>query len=281
MTIGLENSNSGTQRTRRNIMKMGAIAVPATLASVHSAAAGGITICLPVLGCHTIGGGGSGGGKVSSNCFLRGTKILTTEGEREIENLAIGDLLPTMFGGLRPIQWIGRYTTRKSDPSKAWVEDALPVCIARSALAPNVPHADLYMTAAHSVLIDGILVPAEALINGATITRHEPEGDEMEFFHIKLESHDVIYAEGVPTETLLYVEESFVNFADYLRRYGTPATEAARCAPLVHVGGRDELKSRFRSALSPWIDFRNQADVVRDRLEERGVMLYSQADLAR
>jgi hypothetical protein len=28
--------------------------------------------------------------------------------------------------------------------------------------------------------------------------------------------------------------------------------------------------SRFRSALSPWIDLRNQADVVRDRLEERG-----------
>ena len=29
-------------------------------------------------------------------------------------------------------------------------EDALPVRIARSALAPNVPHADLYVTAHHS-----------------------------------------------------------------------------------------------------------------------------------
>ena len=81
------------------------------------------------------------------------------------------------------------------------------------------------MTALHGVLIDGVLVPAEALINGATITRHEPEGDEMEFFHIKLESHDVVYAEGVPAETLLHVDESFVNFAEYLRQYGTPADE--------------------------------------------------------
>jgi hypothetical protein len=33
------------------------------------------------------------------------------------------------------------------------------------------------------------------------------------------------------------------------------------------------LKSRFRSAISPWIDLRNQADVFRDRLEERRIAL--------
>jgi hypothetical protein len=217
----------------------------------------------------------------SHNCFLKGTKIRTVEGERKIEDLAIGDLLPTMSGGLRAVQWIGRYSRKKSDPSKAWVKDALPVRIDRSALAPNVPHADLYVTAAHSLLIDGVLVPAELLINGATITRYEPESDELDFFHIKLESHDVVYAEGVPTETLFYVDESFVNFADYLRQYGMPAAEDGRCAPVVSIGGRAELMSRFRSALSPWIDLRNQADVVRDRLEERGVTLSRQAELAR
>ena len=166
----------------------------------------------------------------SGNCFLKGTSILTAEGERKIEDLSIGDLLPTMFGGLRPVQWIGRYTVRKSDPSKAWVEDALPVRIARSALAPNVPHADLYVTALHGMLIDGVLVPAEALINGATITRHEPEGDELEFFHIKLESHDVIYAEGVPAETLLHVDE-------FLRQF-------RRVSPSIwNAGGRGSLRS--------------------------------------
>ena len=70
-----------------------------------------------------------------------------------------------------------------------------------------------------------MLVPAEMLINGATITRYEPESDELEFFHIKLESHDVVYAEGAPAETLVNVDESFINFADYFRQYGTPATE--------------------------------------------------------
>jgi hypothetical protein len=211
--------------------------------------------------------------------LLKGTRILTADGERKIEDLAVGDLLPTMFGGVRPIQWIVRYPLKKSDPSKPWVKDDLPVRIARSALAPNVPHADLYVTAGHCLLIDGVLAPVEMLINGATITRHDArEHDELEFFHVALESHDVIYAEGAPAETLFYVDESAVNFAEYLSRYGTPTTREARCAPLVHIGGGgDELKSRLRSALSPWIDRRGQADVVRDRLEECGLMSSSEA----
>src|ERR1700722_16118389 len=269
MTSELENSDARTQRTRRNIMKAGAILTLAALNSVSKTdpASANCGNDKPV-------GNGCSSGR-PQNCFLKGTKILTAEGERRIEDLAIGDLLPTMFGGSRPIQWIGRYSRKKSYPSKPWVKDALPIRIARSALAQNVPHADLYVTGGHCMLIDGVLAPAEMLINGTTITRHEPVGcEELEYYHIKLESHDVVYAEGAPAETLFFVDESAVNFVDYLRQYGSPATEDGRCAPLVHIGGgRDELKSRFRSALSPWIDLRDQADVVRDRLEGCGIAL--------
>ena len=260
MTPDVEDSSQPSRRTRRNMMAMGAIFGSVVLAKTTTAFA-----CPPAL-CN-------------SNCFLRGTKIRTAEGgregERKVEDLKIGDLLPTMFGGLRPVQWIGRYPFKKSDPSKPWVKDALPVRIARSSLAPDIPHADLYVTAAHSLLIDGVLVPAELLINGTTITRYEAhEYDELEYFHVKLERHDVVYAEGAPAETLLKVEDSAVNFAEYFRRHGAPATDGDRCAPHVDVwGGRDELKSRFRSAISPWIDLRNQADVFRDRLEERRIAL--------
>ena len=78
------------------------------------------------------------------------------------------------------------------------------------------------MTAAHSLLVDGVLVPAEMLINGTTVTRCELESDELEFFHVKLESHDVVYAEGAPAETLLDVENprsiSPTTFADTERQ---------------------------------------------------------------
>jgi hypothetical protein len=260
MTNDQENLSSGAQRTRRNIMKIGVIlassAVAASSAHALTSSTSSVSPCATSV-CR---------------CFLKGTKIQTAEGERKVEDLTIGDLLPTMFGGLRPVQFIGRYPIRRSDPTKPWVKDALPVRITRSALAPDVPHADLYMTAGHSLLIDGVLAPAEVLINGTTITRYEArEYDEMEFFHIKLESHDVIYAEGAPAETWLNVEESAVNFADYLRQYGTTARDEDRCAPHIHIwGGRPELVSRLRSALSPWIDHRNRAEVIRDQLEEHG-----------
>jgi hypothetical protein len=255
LTPDVKEADLTSRRTRRNMMAMGAILGSVVLAKTTTAFA-----CPPAL-CH-------------SNCFLKGTKIRTAEGERKVEDLRIGDLLPTMFGGLRPVQWIGRYPFKKSDPSKPWVKDALPVRIARSALAPDVPHADLYVTGGHALLINGVLVPAELLINGTTITRdqrHVREYDELEFLHVKLESHDAIYAEGVPAETLINVQESAVNFADYLRRYGTAATDEEPCAPYIHIwGGRPELGSRLRSAISPWIDLRNRAEALRDRLEERG-----------
>ena len=70
------------------------------------------------------------------------------------------------------------------------------------------------------------------------------------------------------------VDESAVNFAEYFRIYGVPETEGTCCASIAsYGGGRGELKSRIRSALSPWADCRDELDVARDRLEERGIAL--------
>jgi hypothetical protein len=242
-------------RSRRNFLAIGGLATSALLATVATAR--------------------SRPDEEGHNCFLKGTRILTAEGKRKVEDLAIGDELPTVFGGTRPIQWIGRYRFKKSDPQKSWARDAQPVRIARSALAPNVPEADLYVTPAHKLLIDGALVPAGDLINEMTITRHAAdELSELEFFHIKLEAHDAIYAEGATCETLCGVDENASNFAEYLRLYGTAKVEEPLCAPvLAYNGGRGKLRSRIRSAVSPWFDRRQKFDVIRDRLEERAIAL--------
>ena len=84
----------------------------------------------------------------------------------------------------------------KSDPSKPWPKDVRPIRSARSPIAPNVPHADLYVTQPHGLFIDDVLVSAGSLINEMTITLYAArELNELEFFHIKLDSHDVIHAE--------------------------------------------------------------------------------------
>jgi hypothetical protein len=251
------NQDKDAQRTRRNIAKMGAVGVAALLASFAE----------------------SKRSMAAPTCFLRGSRIRTANGDRNVENLSIGDFLPTAFGGMRRVQWIVRYRYLKSDPTKPWVSDVRPVRVAYSALDRDVPHADLYLTKGHSLFIDGVLVPVANLINSTTITLCDGrEFDELEYFHIKLDSHDVIYAEGAPCETLLTVNESDRNFADYLRRYGPPNAAEVRCAPLVGYKRTrgSEFKSRLRSAASPWVDRRQTIDIIRDRLEERGVALLRQ-----
>jgi len=218
------------------------------------------------------------GNGCSGQCFLKGTKIRTAEGECKVEDLAVGDLLPTLFGGVRPIQWVARFAYKRSDSTKPWARYAQPVRIARSALAPGVPHADLFVTSWHALFIDDALVPASNLINGTTITLYAAdEFNELEFFHIKLETHDVIYAEGAQCETQLNVSETASNFTEYYRMYGAPNAQEVSCAPLLYYGGRrGEIKSRLRSAISPWFDIREKVDVIRDRLEERGIALCEQ-----
>jgi len=275
---GLENPPTELQRSRRNLIRIGAILASAIIAKATSATADD--------------------GRDDSDedrdkdghkhhpdkhfhCFLKGTTVRTAESDRKIEDLAVGDLLPTIFGGISPIQWIGRYRFKRSDPTKPWVKDVVPIRVARSALGPDIPRTDLYVTQHHALLIDGLLVAAGNLINGTTITRYDAsELDELEFFHIKLELHDVIYAEGALCETLVNVDENAVNFADYLREYGPSTAEAAPCAPLIRYGyRRGEIKSCLRSAISPWIDRRQDVDIIRDKLDARGIALWRQSEL--
>jgi hypothetical protein len=213
------------------------------------------------------------------NCFLRGTKILTTTGYRNVEDLAVGDLLSTRFNGSSPIKWISSQSFEKADWDRPWAVKVRPVRIARCGLDDNVPDADLLVTAAHALFIDGFLVPAGDLVNGTTITRDEAdELDRLDYFHIKLEKHDVIDAQGASCETLLSLSESDATFGDYVRKYGPQETGEIPCAPKVGFnGGRAELRSRLRSAVSVWLDRRHALDVIRDRIEERGVALSQDA----
>jgi Hint domain len=250
----IDQNLSGALRTRRNF----------TQAAMKAAAAGAAVLTVV-----------SAPKQAAAACFLKGTKIRTAAGDRNVEDLAIGDLLPTVSGGLQAVQLIGNYSFRKSDITKSWAQDVRPVRIAKSAISDGVPCRDLYLSQWHSLLIDGALVTAGTLINGTTIVQIDArELEEIAYFHIKLARHDVIFAEAMPCESLLKVDQAANNFSDYLRRYGPPATEEVPYAPiLAYNGARSEVSSRIRSAISPWYDFRQPLDVIRDRIEERGLAI--------
>ena len=93
--------------------------------------------------------------------------------------------------------------------------------------------------------------------------------DELESYHIKLASHDVIYAEGAPCETLLRVDETMSNSSNYLRQHGEAKDE--HDAPIVGNG----LRSAVKDLVSPSQGER-QLDLIRARPDARAVALVAQ-----
>jgi hypothetical protein len=206
------------------------------------------------------------------HCILRGTRILTSRGAERIESLSIGDLVMTTRGE-KPIKWIGRqhFTPGRS---ARWPDSVHPICVSRSALADNVPHTDLYLSPRHAVLINDVLIEVRDLVNGLSITRAVPKGmRDIEYFHIELETHEVILAEGAPVETLLLTSgrESFSNFIEYERLYG-PNTYPAMIpyAPVLgYSRGRAHLWALLRLGVSQVVDVRDPIQVAYDRIAAR------------
>ena len=151
-------------------------------------------------------------------CYRRGTLILTEQGEVPVEDLAIGGRVVTLSGEAKPIKWIGRraYDGRFIADNR----QVLPIRILAGALGDGVPARDLSLSPAHSLYIDGALVPAEYLVNGATIAQAE-SADRLEYFHIELESHDVVFAEGAPAESFVDCNNRlmFQNGAEFAALY--------------------------------------------------------------
>ena len=151
-------------------------------------------------------------------CYCRGTLILTETGEVAVEALKIGDRVMTISGEAEPIKWIGRrsYQGRLIAGSR-W---ALPVRIRDRALADGVPARDLFISPAHALYIDGVLVEAESLLDGATIAQAQSI-ERVEYFHIELAAHHVIFAEGAPAETYIDTDNRgiFDNASEYAARF--------------------------------------------------------------
>ena len=89
-------------------------------------------------------------------------------------------------------------------PSRYWDRDAAPVKIMRFAIDGKAPYADLYVSPGHAIYIDGILIPAGNLINGVTILADaKPEALSLTYYHVELDAHEAILAEGLAVETFL------------------------------------------------------------------------------
>jgi hypothetical protein len=205
-------------------------------------------------------------------CFLRGTHILTSKGETAVEDLSIGDLVTVRGGAAKPIRWIGHRAYDKA--GETWQDKIRPIRISRGAIASQIPHRDLYLSPRHCLFLGGLLIEAQDLVNGISIVSEAPpDVERLDYFHVLLDTHDVIQAQGVETETLLLQHgghQRFTNFREYERICGDSPLEMTRYAPVhAYRGGRSHIAALLRIAASRWIDVRDPFQREYNRLAAR------------
>ena len=143
----------------------------------------------------------AGGFVQAAPCFLRGTLILTARGDVPVQALVPGeDRVVTRGGRLAPVRWIG---WRDLDPARhPRPADVLPVRVRAGALGPGRPRRDLLLSADHALAFADMLIPVRYLINGATVVQ-EPWRGRIAYYHVELDRHDVLLAEGAAAESYL------------------------------------------------------------------------------
>ena len=186
-------------------------------------------------------------------CFVAGTRIATPQGEVPVERLCAGDEVLTLSGVARRIVWIGIGQVLATRGRR---NAATPVIVRKGALADNVPHRDLRITKGHALFIDGVLIPVEELINHCSIL-WDDRAQEVAIYHVELETHDVLIADGAPAES--YRDDG----NRWLFRNANPGWSMPRqepCAPVVTSGPavdgvwRRLLERASRRAAIPFTD---------------------------
>ncbi|MBU2993184.1 MULTISPECIES: peroxidase family protein [unclassified Octadecabacter] len=181
-------------------------------------------------------------------CFTLGTLIITERGKLPIQDLQVGDLVWTMDNGLQPIAWVGRATV----PARGAMA---PIMIRKGAM-DNAR--DLLVSPQHRMMLDGwrvqmhcgedeVLAPAKALTNDGSIRR--VEGGTVTYVHIAFDAHEIVVAEGIPSESFFPGAEALSALDNAARDEILTLFPEWRCPHLRPAAARKVLTLREAKAL--------------------------------
>ena len=154
-------------------------------------------------------------------CFAKGTRIATPNGQKRIETLTQGDKVLTANGDSRTIRWIGRREVSAFEMLHA--PKLCPVRIRAGALGNQLPEQDLLVSRQHRILVKSkvaermfgtkeVLIPAIKLV-GCSGIEVEEQPRSLEYFHILLDDHEVLLANGAPAESLFTGPEALKSLS--------------------------------------------------------------------
>ncbi len=186
------------------------------------------------------------GNEGGNPCLVSGTHLSTPRGSVCVENLRAGAMVLTASGESRPVRWLGHRAldcSRYPEPATVW-----PIRITAGAFADDQPSRDLWVSPGHAIFVEGVLIQAEKLVNGATILQ-VPQA-QVDYWHVELDSHDILLTEDLPTESYLDTGNrcAFYNGGEYLEANPDfrPKHWSETCVPLIMEGS--ELQ-RVKSSL--------------------------------
>lgn len=148
--------------------------------------------------------------------FGRGTKITLSDGRQAaVESLCPGDRILTRDHGAQPLRWIGRATLRASG-------SFAPVVISAGTLGNE---GDLIVGQHHRLFLyqrntsrlaqtAEVLVQAKHLVDDTHIFLRE--GGFTDYFSLIFDRHEIIYAEGIPAESLMVTEATLTRLPEDL-----------------------------------------------------------------
>ncbi|KIC47021.1 calcium-binding protein [Ruegeria sp. ANG-S4] len=155
-------------------------------------------------------------------CFVSGTGIQTPTGTRAIETLKAGDLVNTLDSGPQIIRWIGSRTLDSID--LAVKPNLRPIRFSKGSLGEGLPEKDLLVSPQHRMLVRSqiasrmfakreILIAAKKLV-GMSGVSVDASVAQVTYHHILFDRHEVIFAEGAPSESLFTGPEALKSVGD-------------------------------------------------------------------
>ncbi|SDD39946.1 Hint domain-containing protein [Paracoccus isoporae] len=158
-------------------------------------------------------------------CFAAGTLIATDRGLRPVEQLCEGEMVKTRDNGSQPVRWIG--CSRVDAGALSDTPSLLPIRILKGALGKGAPNRDLVVSPQHRVLVrsriaqrmfgtDEVLVAAKHLLSLDGVEVEQP-ADGVAYYHIMFDRHEIIYSNGLETESLYAGEEAIRGMDDAAR----------------------------------------------------------------
>lgn len=188
-------------------------------------------------------------------CFGRGTLITTEQGDLPVETLRPGDRVLTQDNGFQELVLA---LNRVVGPDELLKNTKLyPVRIRAGTMGSGLPRRDLVVSRQHRMMVKSNIVRrmfGSAAVLVAAVRLTELPGiyvdaavESVEYFHLVFRNHEIIFAEGAPTESFLMSCETRKTihpeaWAEFVTLFPEAADAEYAAAPICRIPTRSLQK---------------------------------------